>query len=82
MPIPKHLDEAVVRLKAASARIDAARAQPASVASLQEWLTALTDFCRALSDIQSFTNESVHEKLHELAGRVGLREFPPAGPQT
>ena len=82
MPIPKHLDEAVAALKRASARIDAVRAQPPSIASQHEWLTALTDFCRALSDIQSFTNESVHEKLHELAGRAGLRGFPPAGSQV
>jgi hypothetical protein len=79
MPVPKHLDEAAALLKTASARIDAARAKPASIDGLQEWLAALTDFCRALADIQSFNNESVHEKLHELAGRAGLRDFPPAG---
>ncbi|HVO26876.1 MAG TPA: hypothetical protein VMW56_24970 [Candidatus Margulisiibacteriota bacterium] len=79
MPVPKHLDEAAARLKAASVRIDEARGKPASIDVLQEWLAALTDFCLALSEVQSFSNESVHEKLHELAGRVGLREFPPTG---
>lgn len=82
MAVPKHLDEAVVRLKAASALIGDVRAKPASIEHLQEWLAALTDFCLALSDIQSFNNESLHEKLHELAGRTGLREFPPSGPQA
>lgn len=82
MPVPRHLDVAVALLKAASARIDDARAKPASIDSVHEWLAALTDFCLALSDIQSFNNESVHEKLHELAGRAGLREFPPAGAQA
>ncbi len=82
MPVPKHLDEAVALLKAASARIDEARAKPASIDALREWLAALTDFCLAVADIQSFNNESVHEKLHELAGRAGLREFPPAGSQA
>ncbi len=78
MPVPGHLDESVALLRAASARIDVARAKPA-LDALHEWLAALTDFCPAVADIQSFNNESVHEKLHELAGRVGPREFPPAG---
>ena len=82
MAIPKHLDDAVTRMKAASAQIDAARAKPASIGTLQQWLAALTDFCLALSDIHAFTNESVHEKLHELAGRAGLHEFPPVGPKA
>jgi len=82
MPLPKHLDDAVARLKAASLQIDAARAKPTSMDALQQWLAALTDFCQALSDIQVFTNESVHEKLHELAGRVGLHEFPPVVPKA
>ena len=82
MPVPKHLDEVVELLKVASARIDEARAKPPSIPALQEWLAALTDFCLALADIQSFNNESLHEKLHDLAGRVGLHEFPPAGSQA
>lgn len=82
MAVPKHVDEAAARLKAASARINDVRAKPASIDGLQQWLAALTDFCLALSDIQSFNNESVHEKLHELAGRAGLREFPPVGSQA
>jgi polysaccharide deacetylase 2 family uncharacterized protein YibQ len=81
MAVPKHLDEAVARLKKASARIDTARAKPLTLKNLQQWLAALSDFAAALSDIQSFNNESVHEKLHELAARVGLREFPPGGPK-
>ena len=31
---------------------------------------------RQLSEVQAYCNESVHEKLHELAGRIGLRKFP------
>jgi hypothetical protein len=77
MAIPKHLEEAAARLKQASTRIEAARAKPLTLATLQEWLGALTDFCSAMSDIQAFNNESIHEKLHELAGRAGIREFPP-----
>jgi hypothetical protein len=78
MSLPKHLDEAVVRMKEASARIEEARAQPASIESLREWLAALSDFCFAVSDVQSFNNESVHEKLHELAGRVHVKTVTPA----
>jgi hypothetical protein len=39
------------------------------------WLEALTAYCEALADIQTYNNESIHEKLHELAGRVGLKKF-------
>ncbi len=79
MTLAKQLEAAVARLKEASARIEQARAKPVSLESQQEWLTALTDFTSALSDIQEFNNESVHEKLHELAGRMRLRKFPAAG---
>lgn len=41
------------------------------------WLEALTAYCEALADIHTYNNESVHEKLHALAGRTGLRKFPP-----
>lgn len=80
MAVPKHLDEAVSRLKAASARIELARQKPFTHEVQQEWLIALTDLSYALCDIQEFNNESVHEKLHELAARIGLRRFPATGP--
>jgi hypothetical protein len=76
MAVPKHLDEAASRLKEARLRIEVARESPASLDSLKEWLAALTDYAEALKDIQEYSNESVHEKLHQLAGRVGLRKFP------
>lgn len=79
MSLPKHLEEAVARLKEASFRIDQARAKPLTLESQKEWLAALTDFSLALADIQEYNNESVHEKLHELAGRVGLKQFPSTG---
>ncbi len=81
MSVPKHLDESVAQLREASARMDAARQQSLSLESLREWLQALTDFTSALSDIQSFNNESVHEKLHDLAARVGLKTFPGERPR-
>jgi hypothetical protein len=76
MAVPKHLDEAASRLKEAWLRIEAARESPTSLDSLKEWLGALTDYADALKDIQEYGNESVHEKLHQLAGQVGLRKFP------
>jgi hypothetical protein len=76
MSVPKHLDQSAAELRAASERIEAARQRPASLESVREWLDALTDYCSALSDIHSFNNESVHEKLHSLAERVGLRKLP------
>ena len=79
MAVPKHLEEAAVRLKQAAVHIDAAREKPPTLKALQQWLSAVTDFSLALSDIQSFNNESVHEKLHELADRIGYKKFAPAG---
>lgn len=80
MSLPKHLDEAVSRLKEASLRIEQARAKPVMLENQQEWLAALTDFAMALSEIHEFNNESIHEKLHEIAGRLGLKRLPSAGP--
>ncbi|GIW54613.1 MAG: hypothetical protein KatS3mg082_1017 [Nitrospiraceae bacterium] len=76
MAVPKHLEEAAARLKDASLRISQVRDLPFTAENQKAWLEALSDFCAALSDIQSYNNESVHEKLHELAGRIGLRKFP------
>jgi hypothetical protein len=76
MTVPKHLNEAAEKLKAASFRIDEARRGPLTSENQKLWLEALTDYCAALSDVQAYCNESVHEKLHELAGRMGVRKFP------
>ena len=76
MSLGIQLEQAAARMKDAVRRIEQARTKPASVESQQEWLAALTDYMTALSDIQEFNNESMHEKLHALAGRAGLRQFP------
>ena len=76
MTLPKHLTQAVAKLESAFARIEQARAKPATADSLQEWLEALTDYSVAVSEIHQLNNESIHEKLHELADRIGLRHFP------
>jgi hypothetical protein len=73
MTLSKHLEEAAARLKDATWRIDQAREAPLSLESLRDWLLALTDYSMALSDIQRFNNESIHEKLHELAGRRSFK---------
>lgn len=79
MALPKHLEEAAAKLELAAIRIDEAKAKPLSLESLQEWLVALTDYAMTVSEIHQLNNESIHEKLHELAGRIGLRKFPTAG---
>jgi hypothetical protein len=76
MTVPKHLEEAAARMKEATFRIEEARQRPATSENQQVWLEALTDYCVALAEVQAYCNESVHEKLHELAGRTGLRKFP------
>lgn len=80
MAIPRHLDEATARLKQAAAGIDETRQKPLSLESVKEWLVALTEYAMASVDIHTFNNESVHEKLHELAGRIGAKGFPPTSP--
>jgi hypothetical protein len=70
MPIPAHLEEAAARLNEASWRIDQARTKPLTEDTQREWLAALTEFSLALSDIQRFNNESIHEKLQALTGRL------------
>ncbi|HEX8825683.1 MAG TPA: hypothetical protein VF794_37585 [Archangium sp.] len=76
MALPRHVDEAADKLHEAFARIEEARAKPPSPESLHEWLAALTDYAEALMDLHEFTNESVHEKLHVLAGLLNLKQFP------
>jgi hypothetical protein len=70
MAVPAHLEAAAARLSEASWRIDRAKDKPFTSESQREWLAALTDFSLALSDIQRFNNESIHEKLHDLTGRL------------
>ena len=70
MAVPAHLEDAVARLSEAAWRIDRAKTQTFTAESQREWLAALTDFSLALSDIQRFNNESIHEKLHDLTGRL------------
>lgn len=79
MSLSKHLEEAAAKMKNASERIDKLRGEPASTEMLRDWLVAVSDFCAALSDIQAFNNESVHEKLHELAERARIMTVAPSG---
>jgi hypothetical protein len=72
MAVPHHLDDAVKRLEDANLRIDLARAKPTSMENLREWMEALTAYVRTLAEVHEYTNESVHEKIHALAGRVRL----------
>ena len=75
MAVPEHLKEAAKRVEAASYRIAQAREQPLSPESQKEWLEGLTEYCFALSDVHEFSNESLHEKLHELARTLGPEDL-------
>ena len=78
MTLAKHVEDATIRLKEAAFRIDEARTKALTLESAREWLEALTEFATALADVQMFNNESVHEKLHELRGRLGTVSSPGA----
>ena len=80
MSLPQHLDEAASRLEAAAARIELARAAKPTLETMRDWLEALTAYVESLSDIQRFTSESIHEKLHELAGRLRVEHLLQANP--
>jgi hypothetical protein len=79
MTLPKHLDDAVAKLEQASWQIEQVRAQPVTLENLREWLEGLTNYAKATTEIQQLNNESLHEKIHELASRIGLRKFPSSG---
>jgi hypothetical protein len=75
MTVSRHVEEAAGKLKEAQRQIALAREGPVTCENQQIWLEALTAYCQALADIHTFNNESIHEKLHELAGLLGLRKF-------
>ena len=77
MSVPKHLAEAAAKLKEALFRIDEARQGPVTCENQKVWLEALTDYCLALSEVQSYNNESVHEKLHGAGWTRGDQAIPP-----
>ncbi len=79
MTLHRLLEAAAERLKDAAVRIEQIREEPPSREQTKVWLDALTQYVLALSDIQTLNNESVHEKLHELAARAGVRHFPGSG---
>ena len=76
MTLRKLVEGATERLSEANARIERAKEGPLDAERTKEWLEALTQYVTALGEIHTLTNESVHEKLHELAGRAGLKHFP------
>jgi hypothetical protein len=76
MTVSGHVEEAAEKLKEAARQIALAREGPHNFQNQLLWLEALTTYCEAPADIHTYNNESVHEKLHALAGRIGLRKFP------
>lgn len=76
MTVSRHVEEAAGKLEEAARQIVLPREGPDSCESQRVWLEALTAYCEALADIHTYNNESIHEKLYELAGRIGLRKFP------
>jgi hypothetical protein len=73
MTLAKHIEEATSRLESAQARIADAREQAPTLDNLDRRLSALEEAVTALTDMQSFNVESIHEKLHELAERIRVQ---------
>jgi methylaspartate ammonia-lyase len=78
MTVSRHVEKAAEKLQEAARQIALAREGPNDFQNQRAWLEALTSYCEALADIHAYNNESIHEKLHALAGRAGLRKFPPS----
>lgn len=79
MTVSRHLEEAAGRMQEAARQIASAREGPVTCQNQQVWLEALTSYCQALADIHTYNNESIHEKLHELGGQVGVKKFRSSG---
>ena len=75
MALPRLVDQAGARLEDAARRLAECRAASPSSENQKQWMIALTDYVLALTELHQFTNESVHEKLHQLAGFSGLKTF-------
>jgi hypothetical protein len=78
MTLKKQLEKAAERLEEAAARLQGASEEPVTLDSLAVRIDALTEYALALADIQAFNNESIHEKLQDLASRMA-RAAQPAG---
>jgi hypothetical protein len=74
MSLAKQLDQAAERFEVASSRIAEVRSKPPTQENVLEWLATLTELALASADIQRFANESIHEKLHALAGRLKVED--------
>ncbi|UVT18379.1 MAG: hypothetical protein H8K03_11015 [Nitrospira sp.] len=70
------MEEAAGKLGVAARQIALAHEGPDTCENQNACLEAVTAYCEALADIHTFNNKSIHEKLHELAGRIGLRKLP------
>ena len=73
MSLHHKIEEAAERFEVAGAQVAdlRARGETAEEDTL-EWLEALSEMILALGDIQALNNESVHEKLHAMASRLGV----------
>ncbi len=73
MSLQHQLEKAADRLEMAGAQVADLRSRGVTAEDdAREWLEALSEMVLALSDIQALNNESVHEKLHAIASRVGV----------
>jgi len=70
MTLRRHSDDAAERIGRAAAKIDELREREVSQEMIVEWISALSDYVTALSEMQSYNNESIHEKLQDLYGRA------------
>jgi hypothetical protein len=72
MSLAKHLEQATSRLEAARSVLRETREEVATIDGLKRRVDTLEQCVSALSEIQSYTNESIHEKLHRIATQLRM----------
>jgi hypothetical protein len=70
MAVTKLMEEAADRKEQAERRLTEMREATFTPGNLKAWLTALTDYALALGEVQEYSQQSIHEKLQELAQLV------------
>lgn len=72
MTVARHLDEAVGRLRQAELRIEAARAKPTGPENDREWLEGLSEYVKALADVNEYSTEILREQIEAVQTRLGI----------
>ena len=66
MATPQLMRSAAERMEEAEKKLREVRETPFTPEATREWLEALTQYALALGEVQEYSQQSIHEKLHAL----------------